>query len=404
MNGVSPSRKNHQKWQASAWVKSLLSRLLVFPLIRCLPMGRSRKRKKFAVYKPDGIGDFVLSTEALRVFIDAHGSDNVALILSRELVDLASEIFPGLQLLPIVPGHSGWLDKVRGFPMLRTAVQANTYEEVVCLRHYRTLYDDTILRALQAKRVVLLANQALGRAQVDLTPVPEHFHYIQPGSEDPQVGGKGVPREWSFHAAVLSPFFGRSIAPESLRPEWDAHRMRREACPPFMLISPLAGRKIRDLPLPLVQAAVRQAFTDGLTKLVVTGTRSQSAELFIYADVLRADLPGCTIEVAQPADLPALVGLVASAALVLTAETSTAHLASALDQPAIVLIGGGHFGWFAPWSRSEKQIWTTNYLPCFDCNWKCIFPEPTCLTKIKAIEVQRAVQAVLRDKSYIFPN
>lgn len=349
------------------------------------------KRKRFAIYKPDGIGDFVLSAEALRVFIDAHGLDNVALIVSCDLVDLAREIFPGLQILPIVPGHLSWREKLRGLPTLREAVQANVYDEVVCLRHYRTAYDDTILRAFNAARVVLLTNQCARDVGAELTSSPRHFRLVRPGSESLRAGGSGVPREWSFHAAVLSASLGRNVSAESLRPDWDNRKIRLEASPPFMLISPLAGRNIRDLPLTLVQAAARRAFADGLAKVILTGTRRQSAQLTLYAEALRADLPGCAVEIAHPADLPGLVRLVASAALVLTAETSTAHLAAALDQPALILIGGGHFGWFAPWQRSARQVWLTNRLPCFNCNWHCPYPEPFCLTHITAAEVEAAL-------------
>ena len=377
--------------QASTRIKSVLSRFLSCFLIRCLRKASVASKKRVAVYKPDGIGDFVLSAEALRVLIDAYGSDNVALIVSRELVCLAEEIFPGLQIFPIVPGHLGWRDKLKGLPALKVAVRANTYEQVVCLRHFRTSYDDTILRALRATRVVLLTNQTLGGAHPELIPIPKNFHYVQPECEARQAGGNGVPREWSSHAAVLSASLGRTVAPESLRPDWDVHKIPHNASAPFMLISPFAGRNIRDLPLFLVQAAARRAFANGLAKLVVTGARRQSAQLTLYADALRADLPSCSVEVAHPADLPALVRLVASAALVVTTETSIAHLAAALDQPTLIIIGGGHYGWFAPWRRSDKQVWLTNKLPCFDCNWRCLYPEPICITGVTAEQVEAAL-------------
>jgi ADP-heptose:LPS heptosyltransferase len=399
MHRLGPSRKNRRQWQASVRAKSAFSRFLAFLLIRCLRVGSSGKRKKFAVYKPDGIGDFVLSAEALRVFIDAHGLNNVTLIVSRELVGLAGEIFPGLQILPIIPAHFNWREKLKGLPALRAAVQANAYEKVVCLRHYRTAYDDIILRSLHAARVILLTNQSSVGVRVELAPAPNHFYYVQPDSEARQASEKGVPREWSFHASVLSSALGRSVSPELLLPEWDVYKMREmrgDASPPFMLISPLAGRSIRDLPLPHVQGAARRAFADGLAKFIVTGTRKQSAQLTHYAKALRMDLPGCAVEVAHPPDLPALVRLVASAALILTAETSTAHIAAALDQPALTIIGGGHFGWFAPWRRSARQVWLTHRLPCFNCNWRCPYPEPFCLTRITTAEVEAALPDMRR--------
>ena len=333
----------------------------------------------------------MLSTGALRDLIDAYGIKNVSLIVSYEVVELAGAIFPGLEILAIVPAHFGWRDKLKGLPALRAAVQTNAYKDVVCLRHYRTFYDNTILRALHATRVVLLTNQFPKGAEIALVPSQDNFSYVIPDSQDRQASETYVPREWSFHAAVMSASLGRSVAPESLRPEWDAHKMCHDTSRPFMLICPLAGRGIRDLPMVHVQAAARQAFAGGLANFIVSGTCRQSAPLTQYAEALRADLPGCAVEVAHPPNLPSLVRIVASASLVLSAETSTAHIAAALDQPTLTLIGGGHFGWFAPWRRSDKQVWLTHQLPCFDCNWRCPYPQPFCLTCLTAAEIEAAL-------------
>jgi ADP-heptose:LPS heptosyltransferase len=85
---------------------------------------------------------------------------------------------------------------------------------------------------------------------------------------------------------------------------------------------------------------------------------------------------------------------VGRAELVLTVETATAHLAAALDRPAIVLIGGGHFGQFGPWRRSARQVWLTHPMDCFGCNWRCIHPEPYCLTRISSDAVRDAIAQV----------
>jgi len=86
---------------------------------------------------------------------------------------------------------------------------------------------------------------------------------------------------------------------------------------------------------------------------------------------------------------------ISQAELVLTVETSTAHIATALDRPTIVLNGGGHYGQFAPWRRSARQIWLTHRLDCFGCGWRCPYPAPYCLTRIAAEQVGAAIRAVL---------
>jgi ADP-heptose:LPS heptosyltransferase len=357
-----------------------------------LAVGRPRRRKKLAIFKADGIGDFVLSSEAIRQLVAEHGAYEVTLIVSFELRELAAAMFPGVEIRPIAPGHATRRARVFQIAALRSAIASAAYDEVVCLRHYRNRYEDAILRALTTKRVVLLENQSAAGKHGIHDAAPEKFCVIRAETCETT---ENIPREWAFHAATLSKSMGRRVPPECMRPDWDGWPAPRKAAAPFLLVSPLAGRSIRDLPTNLVRAAAATAAASGLNSLILSGGQKQATRLRCYADVLRSALPHCRVDLRFPPHLPALVDLVAGAAMVITAETSTAHIAAALNRPALVIIGGGHYGWFAPWSRSRKQVWLTNNLPCFDCNWKCHYPEPLCLTGIADSQVEGAVKAAL---------
>jgi len=351
-----------------------------------------QQRKRLGIFKADGIGDFVLSSEAIRQLIAVHGANNVCLIVSEQVHSLAAALFPEVTILPVVPGHASLRDKVAGLGRLRSAVRALAYDEVVCLRHYRTAYEQTILRSLHTDRLVLLSNQTTTGVGSTDCPTPKSFFFVSPETSAPSGGGNEVPREWSYHAAVLSVSLRRDVSPQSVQPDWDSRRKLRQDLAPFMLISPLAGSSIRDLPPNLVVTAAEEAQADGLKHFILTGSKGQAEALHTYARTLASALPLCRIEMAHPADLSALVDLVAAAGVVLTAETSTAHIATALDQSALILIGGGHYGWFAPWRRSQKQVWLTNQLPCFDCNWRCPYSAPFCLTDIPTSRVKSALR------------
>jgi ADP-heptose:LPS heptosyltransferase len=361
-----------------------------------LAMFRSRqplRHKKLCIFKPDGIGDFVFSSEAIRHAVDVCGAENVSIIIASQLVDLVGEIFPEVQIIPIVPGHGKWNEKLLGLWGLRSAIQASAYEEVICLRHYRTRYEDAILRALHAGRVTLLSNQSASAAAADSRrmPTPKHFNVVQAAPSASLAEREDMPREWSYHAAVLSKALKRPISAESLRPNWDKWKKSVSASSRFLLVAPLAGRQIRDIPPSLVIAAVRRVASTGLHRVVLTGSQAQHAQLNCYVGAIRHALPHCRIEVAHPPKLSDFVDLVAKAALVVAAESSATHIATALDKPALVIIGGGHYGWFAPWRRSDKQVWLANKLPCFDCNWRCSYPEPICITGLTAEQVENAL-------------
>ncbi len=353
--------------------------------------GKPRRRKKICVFKPDGIGDFVVSSEAIRKLVAQHGAEAVSLIVSHHVLSLVKQLFPEVETLAIVPGHAGWAEKMLGLRGLKSVIQGRSFEEVICLRHYRTAYEEDILRALNARRVTLLTNQSRIKRGVGPPDAPDNFFYVEPWQPAPEEGRSELPREWYFHAAVLSTSFGRIVRADSMQPNWDAYRTTRERLHPFMLIAPLAGGRIRDLPQNLVEAAALKASEHGLNSMMLTGSREQAERLKCYAEKLSIALPACSVEVFHPADLPAFVRLISKARIVLTAESSAAHLATALDKPTLAFIGGGHYGWFAPWTRSSKQLWLTQNLPCFDCNWRCCYPRPLCLTDISLKRVQAAI-------------
>jgi ADP-heptose:LPS heptosyltransferase len=103
------------------------------------------------------------------------------------------------------------------------------------------------------------------------------------------------------------------------------------------------------------------------------------------------------VDCAPPTSVAELAEAVARAELVLTAESAAAHLAAAFDRPALVVIGGGHYGQFGPWRRSARQVWITNTLECFGCDWRCVHPAPYCLTRIGVDAVRAGVAQALAE-------
>jgi ADP-heptose:LPS heptosyltransferase len=93
------------------------------------------------------------------------------------------------------------------------------------------------------------------------------------------------------------------------------------------------------------------------------------------------------VTVRTPSSFVDFCSLVAAARGVISVDTATAHLATALDKPAAIILGGGQYGDFGPWRRSPRQVWFTHQVPCFGCLWSCIHPEPLCITQVPPSEV-----------------
>jgi ADP-heptose:LPS heptosyltransferase len=100
-------------------------------------------------------------------------------------------------------------------------------------------------------------------------------------------------------------------------------------------------------------------------------------------------------------DLSQLAAILSSAKLLLTNDTSAAHIAPAVGVPTICIVGGGHFGRFMPYvveQQSDRPLprAITHQMPCFGCNWQCIYKCPRgipvpCIEQITVSDVWSAV-------------
>jgi ADP-heptose:LPS heptosyltransferase len=112
--------------------------------------------------------------------------------------------------------------------------------------------------------------------------------------------------------------------------------------------------------------------------------------------------PGSIENLIGTTSLPQLVGLIGNATLVIANETSAIHIAAATQTKAVCILGGGHFGRFAPYPVAMQggSVCVYEKMDCFNCNWDCIFttgenePYP-CISNISLEMVWRAVKGLL---------
>lgn len=101
--------------------------------------------------------------------------------------------------------------------------------------------------------------------------------------------------------------------------------------------------------------------------------------------------------------LEQLAAILARARLVLTNDTSAAHIAPAVGAPTVCILGGGHYGRFLPYDLPEAaQISRTvdHRMDCYGCNWRCIYrvrrndPFP-CVEQVPVAKVWTSILEVL---------
>lgn len=354
------------------------------------------ERYAAVIMKPDGIGDFILALSAIRLVLRHYGEEHCALLIAPSVVELAQVEFPRATCIAVPPfsRHKRALSQWR--PTRRRLAEV-ACETLVCLRHQRWDYHELMLSWVCCQRRLILddaraAAWTIGRNSFSYE-CAGRIAWSEPDPVSSLLAGGGCDcRELRMHGHLVTAVVGARPAAEDMLPRF--LQLAPPASPSGTLIAPLTAAAIKDLPVEWLEDLARRKIFPAGQAVVLTGSRTQAAALEKYRRALQRG--GCAdVQVETAASLAGFVRRVAAAGIVLAADTATAHLATALDRPTVVAMGGGHCGQFAPWRRSARQIWLTHRLDCFGCGWRCPYPAPYCLTRIAAEQVGAAIRAVL---------
>lgn len=110
-----------------------------------------------------------------------------------------------------------------------------------------------------------------------------------------------------------------------------------------------------------------------------------------------------TINISGKTALLQTASILSRCRLAVGAETGLAHMACAAGVPNIILLGGGHFGRFMPYSSLTSIVCLP--LDCFYCNWKCRYDRAHCVKDIDPEVIAQAIRQTLeepRERARVF--
>ena len=125
--------------------------------------------------------------------------------------------------------------------------------------------------------------------------------------------------------------------------------------------------------------------------VLFTGDKSEAQDLRGFADALG----GVDVHVyaGSPESIPRLAGLLLHSRAYLGNDTGPMHLASAFGVGGVAIYGGGHWPAYGPWGPGTVAM--VHPLPCFGCNWDCLFGHGVCVESIRVEPVIVALKRVL---------
>lgn len=360
-------------------LRSLLYRLMLILLRRVPPLGRRSYR--LVVLKLDRLGDGVLSLGAVRLLLGEYGARDTLLIVSTVAEPLFRREFPEAELLVMPPFcERFWPDFLQTMVRHAARLRAIKAEHLVCLRHQTSDYLYAIAALMQVSQVHSSRwLRAWERACLSY-PTTGEVPY-------PEQSEHGC-LELEAHRRVVESVLGRPVAFPDILPVLQAAPVQN---PAGLLVCPLTGSALRQYPPPQL-ARVVELFLRGTSGVAVTFCLPPWAERRPWEDALQEAGITDAVEWLQPQSLEELIHAISAARLVLAPDSAPAHLATAMNKPGVFLLGGGHYGMFAPWRSSACQIWLNHDMSCYQCRWNCVHPEPLCITQIGPAAVAAAMQ------------
>lgn len=139
----------------------------------------------------------------------------------------------------------------------------------------------------------------------------------------------------------------------------------------------------------------------GLRVVVVGGSADRER-----ASGLMEAMPDEAVDLVGKTSLGELAEVLRGATVVISNDTSTVHIGAAVGVSVVCVLGGGHFGRFAPYEievpagNRELPICVSSPMACFVCNWHCQYPRQEgeavkCIQDISVEKVWNAVEMVL---------
>jgi len=353
--------------------------------------------------RPDSIGDIVLSNSMLPYIKGIYPHAMITVMCQGRTSDLY-ESCPFVDA--IVPIDSSRLHFDPAYQQLLLHRLKSVQVDIVLNSVYsRGVSTELLVLATGAPQRIAISGDATNCAEEDLHTFGKHYTKL--------IASPGIWKiELERHRDFLAGLGCTEITPGTLQPLiWltsederfvDDLIVRHGLMPEKTIILFAAAQIWIRLYKHYGQALAELCQDRGLTVVAVgvAGERELNQQ---QLDVLGTR----TLNLCGELSIRQTAALVKRCALAVGAETGTAHIAAAVGTPHVVVIGGGHFGRFMPYSPLTTLVCMP--LDCYYCNWRCRYSSNHCISDIPVAVLTEAIGQTLDSREdgiakIFFPN
>ena len=386
------------------------SREAIDTLVRVLPTVRTsehqKKKRRILIIRLDGIGDFILFLDTFKEYRKLYSPEEWEItLLGNRIWHVLAENLPYADHYWFIDIKRFTRDPVYRYRLL-CKVKKASFDLIIRPNYSRGYWlGDAIVRASGAPKrigsegdlinITHAQKQRSNRWYTDLIPaVTKHIMELERNAEF--IRGLGLT---DFQADLP-----KLIIPDEAQKRGDAtleklglHKSSSSDFTDFYILFPGAGAKHRQWPGECFADLAQRIYDhNGWPGVVCGGAGEETIAQKLLA--LAANTP--LLNLSGRVNLIELSGIIRRSKILIGNETSAVHIASAVGVPSICILGGGHFGRFAPYSIPNNIRTIYKKMDCFGCNWKCIHkiekdkPVP-CIEQIEVHQVMENIKSLL---------
>lgn len=320
------------------------------------------KSENLAIFRLDGIGDFIIWLEYAKEFKKIYPDKRITLYTSCSVAELALEIpyWDEVQAIDTKLFKRNLIYRWKKLSQVRVA----GYEIAIQPAFSRGfLVDECLMHITGAKHRIAWRG--------DCSNITTSVKRITDSWYTELIETNFIP----ISEIERNDFFIRHFSPEfqqinqlnlSISLSLPKHLIISEN---YFVIFPGASWSGKQWPAEKFALLAKKLVQKYNWKVVIAGSELDS----LQCNKVAVLLDNTAIKLYGQTNLLELSGLIKKSKLLISNDTSAIHFAAAVATPSVCILGGGHFGRFLPYPSYIKfsPIVVYSEMLCFGCNWNC---------------------------------
>lgn len=353
--------------------------------------------KKLLIIRIDAIGDFIIFSPMLRYYRILYPNYHITLLVNEEVLNLAQRINEIDELIPFNRKKIINIDLIYIRRLLKK-IKEESFDVVIYPTYSREPIGDYIVRLSRAREKIGfdgdICNITLKKK------LKNNKYYTKLISARPDIifeteRNKEFIEGLGLKVTNSIPNFTPSNEDKKIGCEL-LFNNGLKSINNFIVINPGAQWKGRIWPLKKYVEVVVWLKKEKNIDIVICGSKNE----YSLAEKIKTISNIPIINISDKTSLPVLAAILKESLLYIGNESGITHLASTVGVPTICIMGGGHFGRFFPYGDLKKNRIVYYKMNCFNCNWKCIYPNKRnnpmpCISNIEVNSVLEEIKKVL---------